>query len=121
MRRLAGGAEAPRTARRELRSLRAEVGPPLLDDLRLLVTELVTNSVRHARSEGGVGLAVCLSAKRVRVEVSDSGVGFHPERRGGDRGVPGGWGLVLVERLADRWGVVRDGLTLVWLEIDRPV
>ena len=111
--------EAPLTARAQLQCVEEALERPLFEDVRLLVSELVTNSVRHSGCGGTVGLAVCFSAMRVRVEVCDSGVGFHPERRHGDRGVPGGWGLVLVEQLSDRWGVEREGLTRVWLEIDR--
>ena len=55
----------------------------------------------------------------IRLEVSDPGEGFSadlpkPTARG-----PGGWGLFLTERLADRWGVDREGgWTTVWLEVD---
>ena len=88
-------------------------------DLRLLVSELVTNSVRHARLGPGdrIRLQVEISDRVLRVEVSDPGEGFvanipEPGARG-----PGGWGLFLTERLADRWGVDRDGeWTTVWLE-----
>jgi anti-sigma regulatory factor (Ser/Thr protein kinase) len=53
------------------------------------------------------------------VEVTDRGKGFDPElvpppRRSGI----GGWGLYLVDRLADRWGVDGDRATRVWFEID---
>ena len=90
-------------------------------DLRLLVSELVTNSVRHARLGPGdrIRLQVEISDRVLRVEVSDPGEGFvanTPEP--GARG-PGGWGLFLTERIADRWGVDRDGeWTTVWLERD---
>ena len=86
--------------------------------LRLLVSELVTNSVRHVvGSPGSVVLAVHIGAREIRVEVHDGGTGFvpgKPEPRGAD----GGFGLFLVERMASRWGVdVRDG-TRVWFELD---
>lgn len=89
--------------------------------MRLLVSELVTNSVRHARLEDGGWINVCVeeSPRALRVAVTDPGVGFD-ERPGppqpGDRS---GWGLHLVEQLADRWGVSRDGKMMVWFEIDR--
>jgi integral membrane sensor domain MASE1/anti-sigma regulatory factor (Ser/Thr protein kinase) len=90
-------------------------------DLCLLVSELVTNSVRHAglRPRDEIRLQVETSARLLRVEVSDPGGGFganvpEPAARG-----PGGWGLFLTERLADRWGVDREGgWTTVWLEVD---
>ena len=57
--------------------------------------------------------------QRLRVEVTDWGPGF---TRGARPSRPadavGGWGLVLVERLADRWGVMRNSFTRVWFEID---
>jgi integral membrane sensor domain MASE1/anti-sigma regulatory factor (Ser/Thr protein kinase) len=90
-------------------------------DLTLLVSELVTNSVRHARlrSHDLIRLRVETTDRVIRVEVSDPGEGFGaniPEP--GPRG-PGGWGLFLTERLADRWGVDRDGgWTTVWVEMD---
>jgi anti-sigma regulatory factor (Ser/Thr protein kinase) len=90
-------------------------------DLYLLVSELVTNSVRHARlrPNDAIRLKVEISERLARVEVSDPGGGFSldlPEP--GDRG-PGGWGLFLTKRLADRWGVDREGgWTTVWLEMD---
>src|SRR5207245_2733634 len=55
-------------------------------------------------------------ARRVRVEVSDPGPGFQPRTAGPE---PGGFGLMLVERLADRWGVDPGGRSRVWFEIDR--
>jgi hypothetical protein len=90
-------------------------------DLRLLVSELVTNSVRHARlgPDDRIRLQVEISDRVLRVEVSDPGEGFVANiREPGARG-PGGWGLFLTEQLADRWGVGRDGeWTTVWLERD---
>jgi anti-sigma regulatory factor (Ser/Thr protein kinase) len=92
----------------------------VLDDIRLLVSELVTNAVRHAdaRSAGEVGLDVTIDRGRVRVEVADPGAGFEPQPRDDEMNRPGGWGLYLVDRIADRWGVVRNHLNRVWFEID---
>jgi anti-sigma regulatory factor (Ser/Thr protein kinase) len=107
-------------ARREIGGLAAELDGEVLDDLRLLVTELVTNSVRHAGNGWLVGLDVFLTEHRVRIEVSDWGGGFTPRPRSPGQSAEGGWGLHLVDRIADRWGVLRDHQTLVWLEIDLP-
>jgi len=92
----------------------------LLCDLMLCVTELVTNSVKHpaAGNADEVQLAVRLSPELVRVEVGDRGPGFEPEKMRRPRGERGGWGLFIVERLADRWGIDRRDLTWVWFEID---
>ena len=87
--------------------------------MRLLASELVTNCVRHA----GVGrrqrirLRALVTDTMVRIEVIDSGAGMRVVVRVGDD--HGGWGLRLVDRIADRWGVVRDAGTHVWFEIDR--
>jgi anti-sigma regulatory factor (Ser/Thr protein kinase) len=88
--------------------------------MRLLVSELVTNSVRHARleSSGWINIAVEEKPRALRVAVSDPGIGFD-ERPGPQPGGGSGWGLHLVEQLADRWGVSKDGETKVWFEIDR--
>ena len=89
-------------------------------DLRLLISEVVTNAVRHAGMHRGDSIRLVISDSdggRVRVEVSDSGKGFTPVRRDPDLERPGGWGLYLVEELADRWGVESTGRTLVWFEL----
>lgn len=118
--RLGGGKEAPARARRALSRLRADVDAPTLETLRLLVSEIVANSVRHAGSDG-VSLNVLLSPGTVLTEISDDGDGFEPDADCGPRPDHTGWGLFLVERLADRWGVVRDGHgTRVWFELRRP-
>jgi anti-sigma regulatory factor (Ser/Thr protein kinase) len=115
---LAGTARAAREAREALKSLTALVSPETFDDLRLLVSELVANSVRHAGAlgqRGYVRVKVFASDKLVRVEVTDEGPGF-------DRSVvrnptpddPSGRGLYLVDQLAKSWGVTGDGETCVW-------
>ncbi|HEY8865503.1 MAG TPA: ATP-binding protein [Solirubrobacteraceae bacterium] len=99
-------------------ALAAEVEQPLLDDVRLLVSELVTNSVLHAGVEEGGELTLEVGVDDVlRVSVSDEGAGFAPDAAESED--IGGWGLLLVERLADRWGIVHDDATHVWFEIDR--
>src|SRR3954452_19019738 len=114
------GPAAASAARSALMPLDDRLEPSALDDIRLLVSELVTNSVRHATDDGDgtVGLEVDLAADRVRVEVSDGGRGFEPTPRIADRSQPGGWGLYLVDQLADRWGVKRQGATRAWFEMD---
>ena len=91
-----------------------------LGDLRLLVSEVVTNAIRHAGMAPGDTIRLEIAERaggRVRVEVSDRGSGFTPKPRGSDLERPGGWGLYLVEELADRWGVETGGRTLVWFEL----
>jgi anti-sigma regulatory factor (Ser/Thr protein kinase) len=75
--RLRGGPEAGARARRALSTLRADIDPPLMETLRLLVTELVANSVRHARADTVV-LKVLVGRSVVLTEVTDEGPGFDP-------------------------------------------
>jgi anti-sigma regulatory factor (Ser/Thr protein kinase) len=97
-----------------------QVQRPLLDDVRLLVSELVANSVRHGpRSDGWpIRLRLWVSAGVVQAEVRDDGHGF------GSVPIPttesdSGRGLFLVDRLADRWGMSDEPGTGVWFEIER--
>ena len=118
--RFAGGPYAAASARRALGSLRDIVGPNRLDDVCLLVSELVTNGVRHAGAAESdeLELEVRRRANCLHVEVSDPGPGFTraAARYGGDEN--GGWGLFLVDRLAESWGVLhRGGANRVWFEI----
>jgi anti-sigma regulatory factor (Ser/Thr protein kinase) len=86
----------------------------------LLLTELVNNAVIHGSSSpvDEVSVTVGESSARVRVEVRDDGAGFswrhppeEPERASG-------YGLVLVEAVADRWGIdTSTGRTCVWFEL----
>jgi|KBSSwiStaDraftv2_1062776.scaffolds.fasta_scaffold2039253_2 anti-sigma regulatory factor (Ser/Thr protein kinase) len=108
-------------ARKALDALDDDVSAQTLDDLRLLVSELVTNSVRHAGLEQSqaIELKVTLLPETVRVEVNDPGSGFQPTPRTAQSDDQSGWGLYLVSRLADRWGVTSDGATRVWFELNR--
>ena len=88
--------------------------------MRVLVNELVTNSLRHAGAvrDGWIGLRVGTSPHVLRVEVIDQGPGFLPELVTPDLDQTSGRGLFLVQALSDRWGVRRDDETTVWAEID---
>jgi anti-sigma regulatory factor (Ser/Thr protein kinase) len=117
--RFRGGPEAATLARRALSKLRGDIDPPLMETMRLLVTELVANSVRHTHTDT-VSLKVLVGRSAVLVEVSDSGPGFHHRPRRRTDNQEGGWGLFLVERLAHRWGIGREGpATRVWFELLR--
>jgi anti-sigma regulatory factor (Ser/Thr protein kinase) len=96
----------------------ASLDPEVVPDVRLLVSELISNSVKYG-GEGQVQLILQSEDRRhVRVEVVDQGVGFVPAVRDRPKTEPGGWGLHLVEALTQRWGVF-DGSTHVWFELDR--
>lgn len=120
---LGGGLEAAGRARRALESLTGQLDRALQDDLRLLITELVTNSVRHAGTSPGdrLTLNLVIAAETLRVEVHDSGAPFEPVAVAPSHAAGQGWGLVMVDRIADRWGVEGDVGKYVWFEIDRPI
>ena len=120
--RLPGDPGAASTARRSLAILANKVSREVYEDVRLLVTELITNSVRHAGLNGKASIHLRVSAEDdlVRVEVEDPGTGFEPRDRSALLTEASGWGLYLVEKLTDRWGVKSAGGTCVWFEIDSP-
>lgn len=108
-------------ARRALDRIAGMVTDPLLEDLRLMVSEVVTNSIRHGRvsREDRIRLLVAVQDRMVRVEVVNPGDGFHPPSIEPSIYQISGWGLYLVSQLADRWGVDGQGGTRVWFEIGR--
>jgi anti-sigma regulatory factor (Ser/Thr protein kinase) len=106
----------------DLRSAFAELPVPAsaLDDARLLVSELVANSMRHARlgPYDTIRVTAEIENGRLRVDVIDGGRGGGPPVAGGIRPSPGaesGWGLYLVETLASRWG---HGPGRYWFELE---
>ena len=109
---------APAKARRVIDELGPAIDPEVKGDVVLLVSELVTNSVKYG-AEGDLKLVIdAPEPRRLRIEVINEGASFEPKPRERPRTEPGGWGLHLVETLADRWGV-HAGSTHVWFEIDR--
>ena len=80
----------------------ATVDPALVSSIVLMVSELSTNSVRHARTEFTVDIDA--SDAEVRITVTDAGPG-DPEMRSPADDDPSGRGLRIVERLADAWGI----------------
>ena len=90
-------------------------------DARLVLGELVSNSVRHAGSgsDQQIELALASSASALQVDVTDHGRGFDPAAaRSRDVDRVHGRGLLLVDALADDWGVRNDGSsTCVWFRI----
>jgi signal transduction histidine kinase len=104
---------APSLSRSHLADMRPSL-EPRYDDVLLLVSELVSNSVRHSESDD-IDVKVRARDGHIRVEVSDDGPGFTTETPRGD-----GMGLIIVERLSEKWGLTsgRERFT-VWAELSR--
>jgi anti-sigma regulatory factor (Ser/Thr protein kinase) len=101
----------------------AGIYEPVAGDAALVVTELLSNAIRHAAPLPGAQVRVTwtLDHDAVRVAVSDAGDGPLPHVTEPAPGAPGGRGLGIVETLADRWGVLRDnGETTVWAQLAAP-
>jgi len=87
-------------------------------DLRLVISEVITNAVRHG-GDGEMLVAVTPKQGYLCVQVTDTGDGFAPRPRALEPDDDGGFGLFLVERLTRRWGLTReDSNTRVWFEFD---
>jgi anti-sigma regulatory factor (Ser/Thr protein kinase) len=119
--RIAGGPHAPARARAWLQSATSWLPRELESNLLLLTSELVNNSVIHGKAgdQDVIEIEVRATSEGVRAQVSDPGRGFAPRERAHAMDEPGGWGLVLVERVADRWGVEHNGRSSVWFELAR--
>ena len=113
-------AEAAHLARRAVADRYPRLAPAVRDDVSLLVTELVTNAVRHGDIAPDRSIRVDFECDGglLKVQVVDPGTEFAapPLPSGGDGS--GGWGLFLVDRIAQRWGVrpAASG-TCVWFEL----
>src|SRR4051812_2911450 len=122
---LAPEAAAVTEARRALGQLADLLPAGKLKDLRLVVSELVTNSVLHAGLSPDDRISLFVEVRRgsVRGRVCDPGPGFEkpcePRPRTDMRG---GWGLPVVASISERWGVERTGrrrrLACVWFDIN---
>ena len=112
---------APREARASLEGLGMALSPPAMETVRLIVSELVANSVIHSGMKAGepIHMRVRLSRSAVRIEVMDQGssqpaLGIDeadhlPEENPG---------MYLVAQLADRWGVEIEDHRTIWAELD---
>jgi anti-sigma regulatory factor (Ser/Thr protein kinase) len=118
---LRGGVEACAAARRAVVATDGNLPTAVREDVLLLVTELVANAVRHAGvgPDGSIQVALRRWLQHVRVEVVDPGSDDGGPRRRVNGDDAGGWGLVLVDLIAARWGVGRGpARTCVWFEIE---
>jgi anti-sigma regulatory factor (Ser/Thr protein kinase) len=106
--------EAPVLARSLVRSVD---GRFRRDDAELLVTEVVTNAVLHGAGESIQMQLELIGNGGLRCVVVDDGDGFDPPARPQPHeDAMGGYGLMLLDRLSDAWGV-RSGSTQVWFEL----
>jgi anti-sigma regulatory factor (Ser/Thr protein kinase) len=113
--------EVVTTARHALDQLADLLPAEKLEDVRLVVSELVTNSILHAELSPNdqISLTVTVLAGSVRGRVCDSGSGFEvPSEPSPRSDMSGGWGLPIVEMISDRWGVQHNSCACVWFEID---
>ncbi len=127
---LRGGPAAVGAARHAIDELADQERLPRVDDLRLLVSELVTNSVLHggAGPDDSLEIHVERPDHGVRVEVCNDGAWADCARSTAleSEMQAGGWGLMLVGAIADEWGVEAGEKTCVWFELrpqatgDRP-
>lgn len=117
-----------RRARDVVDVLAPTVDGELRDDLRLLISELATNAIRHGRDESSpvpdpdIRVRLGVEADLVRVEVHDRGPGFEHVPRGPHAQPGSGWGVHFVHTLAERWGAGHDesGTWIVWFEVRLP-
>jgi anti-sigma regulatory factor (Ser/Thr protein kinase) len=97
----------------------AFVADERLANLALVISEIVTNAVRHGKPGGEIRLAATPKDDYLCVQVTDEGHGFVPSPGAMASEAHGGFGLYLVEQLTRRWGMTREDLhTRVWFEFD---
>jgi anti-sigma regulatory factor (Ser/Thr protein kinase) len=106
-------------ARRTLEVLPLQGPVERVEELRLLVSEVVTNAVLHAglSNDQAVDMLVEMAPGATRVEIQDRGRGFEPMTPPRPRAV-GGLGMVVVDQLSRRWGVAGAPHFGVWFELD---
>lgn len=107
--------DSVRVARRLVHTHSTMLDSQQRDDAVLMVSELVTNALLHG--VGTISLRIEKASDALRVEVCDEGnVRLAPSPT---PGAHGGWGLRIVNQLADDWGV-REGSTKVWFRLGPP-
>lgn len=90
-----------------------------LDELRLVISEVVSNAVRHGAADDEILLAVTPKDGYLCVQCTDGGEGFAPRPRAHAPDENGGWGFFLIEHFTRRWGLTRENQdTRVWFEFD---
>jgi anti-sigma regulatory factor (Ser/Thr protein kinase) len=119
---LTADVDAPRAAREAVGQwLTGQNGAFVHDEVLLVVSELVTNSVLHAGGASDDVIRVALRAwnGRLHLAVEDAGRNGDVALRPASLGPAGGFGLNIVDQLTLRWGVSRQRGTRVWAEMAR--
>lgn len=113
---------APSIARGTLDPLQTRLSEDTYFTVQLLVTELITNSLRHAQFDEGdaIDIRVEIDDNRTKVSVCDPGGDEVPKLLEQDLEATGGRGLFLVDAMADDWGVKTNHRTCVWFELAVP-
>ncbi len=122
VRRFHSDAKAIPKVKRTLKELESRIPDAQLETCQVLVSMLVTNSVQHAELDprDEISLTVKVSPEILRAEVCDPGPEFEvpSEKKQPGPEENSGWGLYLVEELAERWGVERRNKNkCVWLDL----
>ena len=117
--RFAPTAAAPSQARQAVKDTLSGKPEEIIETASLLVSELVTNSLRHGNAilNSSVVLRITQREEVIRIEVVDWGQGFEYRRRSEPLDQAGGWGLYLVDQLSSRWGIERGTPNVVWFEL----
>jgi anti-sigma regulatory factor (Ser/Thr protein kinase) len=114
--------QAPARARASVarRCEQLDLDGSLAQSLILLVSEVVSNAVRHSKGDpdAPIELSAAFGERAIRVVVTDAGDGFEPRPRDPAR-THDGYGLYLLEKVSSRWGVESKGDTKVWFELPR--
>jgi two-component sensor histidine kinase len=115
---LAVGPSAPSEARKLVHDI--QLGDDARASVELIVSELVTNTVRHGSDGPGGKLSVTLRREGERVSgvVCGRGPAFTWVEHDPELEEPGGLGLMIVDRVSARWGIKRNSNVCVWVECE---
>jgi anti-sigma regulatory factor (Ser/Thr protein kinase) len=98
------------------------VGTPMRDDAVLVLSELVSNAIKHAAPLPSGNISVCwdLQRDRLHLEITDGGALTRPQAAVAGVSSLGGRGLDIVRTICSEWGVTEDGNAVtVWADLPR--
>ena len=111
--RLPFSASSVSVARQNLKNWLTENGgdQESIEDARVIISELVANSVRHAQplSDGSILVSWTVEDGGVQVSVTDGGSGTRPRNMHAPSSALAGRGMAIVEILSQRWWTERSG------------